>query len=184
MSLPFRIAPIRWEEVLRRSALSNPSEEEKALVRSCLREGGRVLDYKITERNRPVDLLKDDPLREAFSGCGSLIIFTARLGEPFREMVEGQEDPELAILYRGLAAERLDALIESYLDEKERDLRLAGAALTPHFPYHWEGAEETLSTTTRIVGISFHPEELKASRCRSCFAENCPARREKADADA
>lgn len=178
MPLPFRITPIRREEVFRRAAMSNPSEAEMALYEACCRDGGYTIDYHIIERNRPLSLLGEDPLRQRLAGCDAIIIFTASLGDAFRELVEEQEEPESRILYQGLAAERMDALTESYLDYKEK--HLPGAVLTPHFPYHWEGAEENAFTTTRIVGVSFHPENIEISRCRSCFAENCPSRREAA----
>ena len=178
MPLPFRITPVRQDEVLRRSAMLRPSEEELTLFRECRRDAEYVLEYKITERNRPLDILKDDPLRESFQGCDSVIIFTARLGDAFRELTEDPGEPEKAILWQGLAAERLDALIESYLDYKETLLRPSGAVLTPHFPYRWPDVPEDAFTSTRIVGISFHPDETLVSRCRTCFVKDCPSRRE------
>ena len=178
MALPFRIIPVRREEVLRRSAMQNPSPEEEQLYEEIRKTAEALLDYKITERNRPFSILEEDSLKETLAGCDAVIIFTARLGEAFREMTEEAGEPETAILRRGLAAERLDALVESYLDHKEKMLREAGAILTPHYPYAWEGVPEDAATTTRIVGINFHPGEGGLSRCRSCFAENCPARRE------
>ena len=181
MSLPFRISPVSQQEVLRRCAMQNPSEEELALYEEVRRDGEYLLDYKITERNRPLAVLGENPINENFQGCDSVIIFTARLGEAFRELVEENDEPEKSILLRGLAAERLDALTESYLDHKEKMLRGAGAVLTPHYPYAWEGVAENAACTTRIVGVSFHPEETVASRCRSCFAANCPSRREQAE---
>ena len=181
MPLPFRITPIRKEEVLRRSAMLRPSGEELRLYDECRRDAEYVLDYKITERNRPLDILGGDPLRENFKSCESVIIFTARLGDAFRELVEESDEPEKAILWQGLAAERLDALIESYLDHKETILRSGGAVLTPHFPYRWRGVPEDPFTATRIVGISFHPDDSLVSRCRTCFVTDCPSRRESAE---
>lgn len=180
MSLPFRIYPVREEEVLRRSAMRNPSEQEKELMRECRRDAEYLLEYHIKERNRPLDLIpEDDPLRETFAGCDSVIVFTASLGDAFRELAESHDEPEKDILYQGLAAERLDALVESYLDFKERSLGAGGAVLTPHFSYHWDGVPEDAFTATRIVGVSFHPQETTPTRCRTCFAENCPSRRER-----
>ena len=184
MSLPFRIYPVREEEVLRRSAMLQPSEDEKELMRECRRDAEYLLEYRIKERNRPLDLLAaEDPLREKLAGCESLIVFTASLGDAFKELAESHDEPEKDIVYQGLAAERLDALVESYLDYKERTLGPGGAVLTPHWPYHWEGIPEDAFTTTRIVGISFHPQEGMTSRCRTCFIENCPSRREEPQKD-
>ena len=181
MSLPFRIYPVREAEVLRRSAMLNPSEEEKQLLQECRRDGEYLLEYHITERNRPLSLIEDDAaLKEAFRGCDSVIVFTAFLGEAFRELVLSNEEAEKDILYRGLAAERMDALIESYLDHKEKILGEGGAVLTAHQPYRWESVEEDAFRSTRIVGVSFHPEKAVISRCRTCFVENCPSRREAA----
>lgn len=180
MSLPFRIYPVREDEVLRRSAMRNPSEEEIGLMRECRRDAEYLLEYHIKERNRPLDLVPaEDPLREQLKGCDSVIVFTASLGDAFRELAESHDEPEKDIVYQGLAAERLDALVESYLDHKEQTLEAGGAVLTPHFPYHWENVPEDAFTTTRIVGVSFHPEETTPTRCRTCFVENCPSRRER-----
>lgn len=178
MSLPFRIYPIRQDEFLRRAALRNPSPEERKLAEEVIRDGGYLLQYHVTERPRPMDLVKDPFLEEALAGCDSVIIFTASLGEAFRELAESHEEPEKDILYQGLAAERLDALIESYLDYKESVLAKGGAVLTAHYPFRWEGVEEDAFTATRIVGIGFHPEEVRSSRCRTCFVKDCPSRRE------
>ena len=178
MPLPFRIWPVREEEVLRRSALSNPSEEERELYRECRRDSEYLLEYHITERNRPLSVVTDEALLGRLSGCDAVIIFTASLGEPFRELAESHDEPEKDILYQGFAAERMDALIESYLDFKEKMLAREGAVLTPHEPYRWEDVPEDAFTATRIVGISFHPEEHPAVRCRTCFVPNCPSRKE------
>ena len=181
MSLPFRITPVREEEVLRRSAMRDPSPAEKALLAECRRDAEYLLDYHITERNRPLDLLPpEEPLKASFDGCDSIIIFTASLGEAFRELVSENDEPDKNILYQGLAAERLDALIESYLDHKERMLEQGGAVLTPHYPFRWEGVTEDAFTATRIVGVSFHPEAVGESRCRTCFITDCLSRREAA----
>ncbi len=178
MSLPFRITPVREAEVLRRSAMLNPSPEELALVRECRRDGEYLLDYHITERNRPLDIVKDEQLRPLFKDCEAVIIFTASLGDAFRELAESHDEPEKDIVYQGLAAERMDALVESYLDYKENTLREGGAILTPHYPYHWDGVKEDAFTATRICGICFHPQAETASRCRTCFVSDCPSRRE------
>ena len=180
MPLPFRIMPVREEEVLRRSALLDPSEEELELYRECRRDSEYLLEYRITERNRPLSVLTDDFLKMKIDGCDAVIIFTAFLGDAFEELVESRDEPEKDILYRGLAAERMDALIESYLDYKERVLAKEGAALTPHYPCRWEDVPENAFRTTRCVGVSFHPDERFESRCRSCFAENCPSRKAEA----
>ena len=44
MSLPFRVYPVRQDEVLRRSAMRNPSPEELRLPEECRRDGEYVLD--------------------------------------------------------------------------------------------------------------------------------------------
>lgn len=182
MSIPFRIYPIRREEVLRRSAMLNPSPEEIRLYEECARDAEYVLNYHITERNRPMEFLDgDEAMREKMAGCDSIIVFTAVLGDAFRELAEGHDEPEKDILYQGLAAERMDALIESYLDHKEKILAEAGAVLTRQFPYRWKELPEDAFTATRIVGVSYHPELLEESRCRSCFAENCYLRVEEAE---
>ena len=178
MSLPFRITPVREAEVLRRSAMLNPSEEEKKLMQECRRDGEYLLDYHITERNRPLSIVEDERLLGLLKDCGAVIIFTASLGDAFGELVESRDEPEKDIVYQGLAAERLDALVESYLDYKENTLRESGAVLTPHYAYHWDGVKEDAFTTTRICGISFHPQAETPSRCRTCFVSDCPSRRE------
>ena len=178
MSLPFRIYPIRKDEVLRRSAMRNPSPDELKLVEEVIRDSGYLLEYHITERPRPMDLVTEPVLKEALSGCDSVIVFTATLGEAFRELAESHDEPEKDILYQGLAAERLDALVESYLDYKEKIFEQNGAVVTAHYPFHWEGIEENAFTTTRIVGVGFHPGEVRTSRCRTCFVADCPSRRE------
>ena len=178
MSLPFRIYPIRRDEVLRRSAMRNPSPDELKLVEEVIRDSGYLLEYHITERPRPMDLVTEPVLKEALAGCDSVIVFTATLGEAFRELAESHDEPEKDILYQGLAAERLDALVESYLDYKEKIFEQNGAVVTAHYPFHWEGIEENAFTTTRIVGVGFHPGEVRTSRCRTCFVADCPSRRE------
>ena len=178
MSLPFRIYPIRRDEVLRRSAMRNPSPDEMKLIEEVIRDSGYLLEYHITERPRPMDLVTEPVLKEALSGCDSVIVFTATLGEAFRELAESHDEPEKDILYQGLAAERLDALVESYLDYKEKIFEQNGAVLTAHYPFRWEGVEENAFTTTRITGIGFHPDEVRTSRCRTCFVADCPSRRE------
>ena len=178
MSLPFRIYPVRKDEVLRRSAMRNPSAEEMRLLDECCRDGGYVLEYHITERPRALEIVKDEALREALSGCEAVIVFTASLGDAFRDLVESHDEPEKDILYQGLAAERMDALIESYLDYKENILKTSGAVLTSHYPFSWNGVEENSCTATRIVGIGMHPEQVRQSRCRTCFVADCPSRRE------
>ena len=184
MSLPFRIYPIRRDEVLRRSALQNPAPEEERLFEECLRDAEYVLNYHITERNRPLEILGENrELQEYFTGCDSVIIFTATLGDAFRELLEEHEEPEKDIIYQGLAAERMEALIESYLDHKEKILAEGGAALTRQHPYRWQELPEDAFTATRIVGVSFHPELIQESRCRSCFADNCYLRYEEARAE-
>ena len=181
MSLPFRIYPVREEEALRRSAMQSPSEEEKKLFGECRRDAEYLLDYHITERNRPMSLIAEDaPMQENLRGCDSVIVFTASLGDAFRELAESHDEPEKDIIYQGLAAERMDALVESYLDYKEKILAGNGAILTAHYPYRWENVPENAFTSTRIVGISFHPEQAAPSRCRTCFVTDCPSRREKA----
>ena len=180
MSLPFRIVPIRKDEVLRRSALRDPSPEERSLMEEVIRDGAYLLEYHITERPRPLEIVTEPFLKEALAGSDSVIVFTASLGAAFRELAESHEEPEKDILYQGLAAERLDALVESYLDHKERQLGPDGAVLTAHYPFRWEGIPEDAFTATRIVGIGLHPEQLRGSRCRTCFAVDCPSRREEA----
>ena len=177
MSLPFPIYPFRREEILRRGAMQNPSPEEITRLDACLKEAAPRLAYKITERPRPLAVVPEVE-RGPFAGCESVIIFTARLGDAFRTLVEENQDPEQAILLSALGAERMDALVESYLDYKEKVFSPGGAALTPHYPYHWEGEREDAATTTRIVGVGFHPENMAESRCRSCFATHCANRRE------
>ena len=176
----FPIAKIREAEVLRRAACSDPSEEELRLLRECCRDGEYLIDYHIVERNRPMELLKDETLKARIGMCDALIIFTASLGDAFREQMEG-DDPEKMIFYRALAAERLDALAEAYCDKKEQQLSVGGAFLTPHYPYSWEGVPEDSFTMTRIMGVSFDPEAHAPVRCRQCFKENCPNRREEAE---
>ena len=180
MSLPFRVYPVRQDEVLRRSAMRNPSPEELRLLEECRRDGEYVLEYHIPERPRPMDLVEEPFLQDALAGCDSVIVFTATLGKPFQELAESHDEPEKDILYQGLAAERLDALVESYLDYKEKILSEGGAVLTTHYPFRWEGVEENAYTTTRIVGIGFHPDQVRTSRCRTCFVADCPSRREAA----
>ncbi|MBQ4424720.1 MAG: hypothetical protein II882_03155 [Lachnospiraceae bacterium] len=181
MAIPFRITPLNEKEVLRRACCQDPSPEELSLLEECRRDAEYLLDYHITERNRPMNILTDPFLAETLRGCDSLIIFTASLGEALREHVLENDEPEKSILYQGLAAERLDALIESYCDYKERTLREGGAVLTMHFPYRWEGVPEDTFTATRIMGVSFHPDEADIpvpTRCRTCFVTDCPSRRE------
>ncbi|MBO4873597.1 MAG: hypothetical protein J5496_09350 [Lachnospiraceae bacterium] len=180
MSLPFRVYPIRRDEVLRRSALRNPSPDETKLAEEVMRDGAYLLEYHITERPRPMDLVTEPVLKEALTGCDSVIVFTATLGRPFQEQAESHEEPEKDLIWQGLAAERLDALVESYLDYKEKVFEAAGAVLTAHYPFRWEGVEENAFTATRIVGIGFHPEQVRGSRCRTCFVTDCPSRREAA----
>ncbi len=181
MAIPFRIHPVDEQEVLRRACLRDPSPEEKAMLTECIRDAEYLIDYHITERNRPMNLLPEGFLKETLGGCDSLIVFTASLGDAFREHVAENDEPDKSILYQGLAAERLEALSESYCDYKERTLKEGGAVITTHYPFRWEGVPEDAFTATRILGVSFHPDEADIpvpTRCRTCFVQNCPSRRE------
>ena len=71
-----------------------------------------------------------------------------------------------------------DDLYPYILDYKEKIFEADGAVLTAHYPFRWEGVEENAFTATRIVGIGFHPEQVRGSRCRTCFVTDCPSRRE------
>ena len=187
MSLQFRISPPNEEEILRRAACRQPSEEERALMKECLRDAESLIDYHITERNRPVSLLeemeRDVPDNfaagvhaEELSVCNSLIIFTATLGDAVREEIEDSDEPEKKIFWQAVCAERLDALCESYCDSREKRLHEEGAYITPHYPFFWPGVPEDAYTTTRIMGISLDPLSHAPERCRTCFVKNCPAR--------
>jgi len=189
MSLQFRIPLPNEEEILRRAACRQPSEEERGLMRECLRDAGYLIDYHITERNRPFSLLKQmvEEAPENFSpgflvndlkDCDSVIIFTASLGAAIKEEVEEDGEPEKRIFYQAICAERLDALCEAYCDVKEKQLNEAGAYITPHYPFFWEGVQEDAYTTTRVIGISLDPQSHAPERCRTCFVQNCPSRSE------
>ena len=161
MSLQFPIYPPNEEEILRRAACSRASEEEKQLMRECLRDAEYLIDYHITERNRPVSLLKEME-REA--------------PEDFRREIEDCDEPEKKIFYQAICAERLDALCESYCDNKEKRLHEEGAYITPHYPFFWPGVTEDACITTRIMGVSLDPQSHAPERCRTCFVRNCPSR--------
>ena len=187
MSLQFRISPPNEEEILRRAACRQPSEEEKRLMKECLHDAESLIDYHITERNRPVSLLAEMEANvpdnfaagvhaEELSACNSLIIFTATLGDAVREEIEDSDEPEKKIFWQAVCAERLDALCESYCDSRERRLHEEGAYITPHYPFFWPGVPEDAYTTTRIMGISLDPLSHAPERCRTCFVKNCPAR--------
>ena len=88
MSLPFRVYPIRRDEVLRRSALRNPSPDETKLAEEVMRDGAYLLEYHITERPRPMDLVTEPVLKEALTGSvvlektAQIWIDVQSLGEP------------------------------------------------------------------------------------------------------
>ena len=187
MSLHFPITPPNEAEILRRAACSQPSEEEVSLMRECLKDAEYLIEYHITERNRPVSLLEElkHEVPESFApgihaaelaSCNSLIIFTASLGEAMREELEEDGEPEKKIFYQAICAERLDALCESYCDSKERHFNETGAYLTPHYPFFWKDVKEDACTTTRIMGISLDPQSHAPERCRTCYVKNCPSR--------
>lgn len=187
MSLQFRIPLPNEEEILRRAACRQPSEEERTLMKECLRDVTYLIDYHITERNRPVSVLEEmkDDAPESFvpgvhakelSVCNSLIVFTATLGEAVRREIEESDEPEKKIFYQAVCAERLDALCEAYCDDCEKRLHEEGAYITPHYPFFWPGIAEDACTTTRIMGVSLDPQSHAPERCRTCFVKNCPAR--------
>lgn len=187
MPLQFPINPPNEEEILRRAASSRPSEDELGLMRECLRDAGYLIEYHITERNRPLSVLRELQSEipagfacglhtEALQNCSSLIIFTASLGEAIREEAEEDGEEEKKIFYQAICAERLDALCESYCDSKERRLNETGAYLTPHYPFFWKDVREDAYTTTRIMGVSLDPQSHAPERCRTCFVKNCPNR--------
>lgn len=187
MSLHFPIYPPNEEEILRRAACSRASEVEKQLMRECLRDAEYLIDYHITERNRPVSLLEEMEREapedfaagvhaEELAACSALVIFTASLGETIRREIEDCDEPEKKIFYQAICAERLDALCESYCDNKEKRLHEEGAYITPHYPFFWPGVSENACVTTRIMGVSLDPQSHAPERCRTCFVRNCPSR--------
>ncbi len=187
MSQHFPITPPNEEEILRRAACRQPSEDELGLMRECLRDAEYLIDYHITERNRPVSILEElkEEVPDSFAAglhteelknCSSLIIFTASLGDAIREEIEEDGEAEKRIFYQAICAERLDALCESYCDSKEKRLNENGAYITPHYPFFWKDVKEDAYTTTRIMGISLDPQSHAPERCRSCYVKNCPSR--------
>ena len=187
MASQFPIYPPNEEEILRRAACSQSSEEEKALMRECLRDAEYLIEFHITERNRPVTILEEmkDEVPDWFAAgvhakelslCDSLIVFTASLGDAIKEEVEEDGEPEKKIFYQAICAERLDALCESYCDSKERHFHEAGAYITPHYPFFWKDVKEDAYTTTRIMGVSLDPQSHAPERCRTCSVKNCPGR--------
>ena len=175
----FPITPLRRQEVLRRAALSAPNAEEEERLSDCIRDAEYVIDYKIKERNRPISLLPEllaeapsfvdrERLTEDLSGCDALIVFTATLGELLLQEIREAEDEEEALMLRAVAAERLEAVTESYCDTKERQLSHDGGRITPHYPFFWKGYEENEVTTTLIMGVMLRPESRGPLRCKSC----------------
>ena len=126
-------------EALRYAGAREGDEIAEALFDECCARLLPTLSYRACYRIFDIDephiasMLKDSvKLREALSGCDSVIILAATVGiGPDRLMMSAKvTSPARALIYQAIGAERVEALCDALCSELSLEL---GAALTRRF---------------------------------------------------
>ena len=138
--------PIDRREALRYAGVRGNSPDASLMLDECIAECENILAFRLCYGEFPLTRVenfldfgfgrvKSAKLAEHLSGCSSVIVVAATLGIGIDRLISkySRLSQTKALILQGLGAERIEALLDLFSEEQEREKTKHGMAHTARF---------------------------------------------------